>query len=909
MTQVQFTVNGRDVAVAAPPHRRLIDLLRLDLGLTGAKKGCGCGECGTCTVLLDGDPVCACLTLAAEVAGRQVVTVEGIGAERLHAVQQALVVNGAVQCGFCTPGMVIAGAALLQRNPDPSDAEIRAALTGNLCRCSGYQQIADGIRAAARAEVPAAEPHRIGARATREDALDKVTGRTAYTDDRPLEEGTLHALVVRSREVHAWIRQIDVERAKAVPGVVEVITSADVPGEALFGNSVADQPVLAQDRVRFFGEAVAVVVAETVDAAEAARALVAPDYVPLPPVTDPAHALRPETVAIHPDREGGNLLCQLRLERGDVEAAIEGAATVVERTYRTSWQEHACLETEVADAEPDGQGGIVVRCPSQNVFFDRLHVCRALGLSRDQVRVIQQPTGAAFGGREDIYAQTHAALAAHLTGRPVRLLWSRDETQIATTKRHPTTMTYRAGLDASGRIVGLSVDVLGDTGAYASWGPNIARKALVHAVGPFDVENLQVRVRLAYTNNGISGAFRGFGATQVTFGYGSFAAELARKARLEHVDFLRRNHLAAGRITATGQEVVGDALEECLARALAEAGPRPPPTEGDRIRGRGVATFLYGIGYGNAIPDIGSAVVELGDDGEIIVRCGAIDYGQGARTVFLQIVCDVLNVPAECVTVVTGDTHATPDSGSTVASRQTTVSGGAVLKAAVGFRDSMLKAAAGRLSCDAADLATCGDGVIGAPAGPLRISWRDLAGHLTRIGGRRGRQARFRLRSERLDLQSGQGDAYGTYAFGCQVADVEVDTRTGAVVVERITAAHDVGKAINPSMVEGQIVGGTVMGLGFALTEHHRLDGGIPVTWNLDTYRLPTAVDAPEIVPILVEQADAQGPHGARGIGEPAMVGTAPAIANAVADALDRQPRELPITPERCWSLIRGDAG
>jgi len=907
MIQLKFTVNGSDAVVDVPPHRRLIDVLRTDLGLTGGKEGCGCGECGACTVLLDGDPVCACLTLAAEAAGRQVVTVEGIGAERLHAVQEALIANGAVQCGYCTPGMVVAGAALLQRNPDPTDEEIRQALAGNLCRCSGYQQICDGIRAAARADKPAPAPHRIGARATREDALDKVTGRTAYTDDLPLAEGALHARVARSQEVHAWIREIDVEQAALVPGVVAVLTAADVPGENAFGNAVEDQPVLAADRVRFFGEAVAIVVAETPAAAEEARALVVVDYVPLPPVTDPAQALRPDTVVLHPDREEGNLLCHLRLERGDADAAIRGAATVVERTYRTSWQEHACLETEVADAAPDGEGGVVVRCPSQNVFFDRLHVCRALGLLRDQVRVIQQPTGAAFGGREDIYAQTHAALAAHRTGRPVRLIWSRDETQIATTKRHPTTMTYRAGLDDDGRIVGLSVDVLGDTGAYASWGPNIARKALVHAAGPFDVEDLEVRVRLAYTNNGISGAFRGFGATQVTFGYAAFAAELAREVGQDHVAFLRRNHLTPGRRTATGQEVVGDALEECLQRALDRAGPRPARREGDHVRGRGVASFLYGIGYGNAIPDIGSAVVELGDDGGIVVRCGAIDYGQGARTVFLQIVCDVLDVTAERVTVITGDTHATPDSGSTVASRQTTVSGSAVLKAAAGFRDSMSKAAAGLLEYDVDRLRIGVDGVYERSGDSLLLPWRDLANRLAEAGERRGRQARYRLRSGRLDLASGQGDAYGTYAFGCQVADVEVDTRTGAVTVERITAAHDVGKAINPAMVEGQIIGGTVMGLGFALTEHHRLDGGIPVTWNLDTYRLPTAVDAPEIVPIVVEQADAQGPFGARGIGEPAMVATAPAIANAVADALGRHPSELPLTPERCWSLVRED--
>ena len=905
--EVHLDINGRETAVLTRPDRRLVDLLRTDLGLTGTKEGCGCGECGACTVLLDGEPVGACLVLAAEAHGSSVTTVEGIagGEDRLHRVQEAFLAVGAVQCGYCTPGMVMAAAALLERDPDPDEATIREALSGNLCRCSGYQQLVDAVQMAARDGIPAPGPARVGERALREDARDKLTGCTCYTDDLPLTDDTLYAVVARSHEVHARIEWVDEEAALAVPGVVDVITAMDVPGENLYGNSVADQPVLASDRVRFFGEAVAVVVAESHEAAVQGAAALDVETTPLPPVTDAAQALRDATVKLHPDHETGNLLVQLDLARGDVDAALAGAARVVERTYHTSRQEHACLETEVAEAAPDGDGGIVVRCPSQNVFFDRLHVCKALGLSRDQVRVIQQPTGAAFGGREDIYAQTHAALAALRTGKRVRLAWSREESQLVTTKRHPATLTYRAGLDEDGRIVAVDVDVLADTGAYASWGPNISRKALVHAAGPFAAENQRVRVRTAYTNNGVSGAFRGFGATQVTFGYGVFAAELARECGLDHVEFLRRNHLAVGDITATGQTVEGGGLAVCLDGVVEAAGERPAPSAPGMLQGRGLASIFYGIGYGNAIPDIGSAVVELADDGRIEVRCGAIDYGQGARTVFWQIVSDVLGVSGDQVVVITGDTHATPDSGSTVASRQTIVSGSAVEKAARVFRKAMIAGVAKHAGLDAEALATADAGVVDAD-GATVVSWANLVSVLDDAGERRAKQARYRLKSGKLDLENGQGKAYGTYAFGCQLADVEVDPTTGAVTVQRIVAAHDVGKAINPAMVEGQIAGAAVMGLGFALTEQHRIDGGVPVTWNLDTYRLPTSVDAPPIVPIIVEEPDDAGPYGARGIGEPAMVATAPAIANAVADALGEPPRDLPIMPQRVWEGMRG---
>ncbi len=855
----RLLVNGEPVE--APAGRRLLDVLREDLGLTGAKEGCGCGECGACTVWLDGAPVCSCLLPAGEADGRAVTTVEGLpGDDELHVVQRALVAAGAVQCGYCTPGVAMAAAALLRRAPDPDDRTIREALSANLCRCTGYQQVIDAVHLAARGG-GGAVGHGVGARAEREDAPDKVRGAARYTADLPAG-GALFAAVARSAEVHAGLVAVDLAPALAVAGVVDAFGHEAIPGEKHFGNAVPDQPVLAIDRVRFAGEAIAVVVADSREAARRGAAAVRVETVALPRIVDPVEALHPQSPVVHPGRRDGNLLTHRRLRRGDAAAAIEAAPTVVQRTYRTTWQEHACLEPEVAEAEPDGEGGVVVRCPSQNVFFDRLHVCRALGLPRQQVRVVQQPTGAAFGSREDIYAQTHAALAALRSGRRVRLEWSREESQIATTKRHPATMTYRAGLDAEGRILGMQVEVLADTGAYASWGPNIARKMVVHAAGPLAVPDLAVDVRLAYTNNGIAGAFRGFGATQVAFGHASFTAELARVAGLDHAELLRRNRVRDGAPTATGQPVAGDPLGTCLERALAAAGPPPGPRcDGAVRRGRGLAVFHYGIGYGHGIPDIGSARFAQLPDGRVELRCGAVDYGQGARTVFRQIACEELGLPPDRIVVVTGDTHGTPDSGSTVASRQTTVSGAAVAKAARAFRERVLEG---------------GDG-------------RDV------------QQGRVRLRSGALDEDDGQGDAYGTYAFGCQIADVAVDTATGAVTVERVVAAHDVGRAINPAMVEGQIAGGVAMGLGLALHEEHVIRQGVPATRNLDGYRLPTAADVPPVEVVLIEDPDPHGPYGARGIGEPAMIPTAPAITNAIEDAVGFRARRLPVRSEHVY--------
>ncbi len=908
--EITMTINGVPRTIRTPPDRRLLDLLRDDLGLTGTKEGCGCGECGACTVLVDGALVNACLLLAAQADGASITTVEGLGTpESPSVVQAAFVAETASQCGYSTPGMVVAVTKLLEDHPEASRDEARRHLSGNLCRCTGYRQILNAVERARSGHVTfPAGADGVGRSAWRVDALDKVTGRTRYAADLPWPEGLLHGVTVRSTEVHARLVEVRTGRALAMPGVVRVLTSKDIPGETHFGNATPDQPVLVVDHIRFYGEAIAVVLAESLEAARDGAAAVEVVTEPLPPVTSPEAALADGAPLLHPD---GNLAVHHRLSRGDARAAMARADVVVERTYRTPAQEHVCLEPEVAVAYPDGAGGVTVKAPSQNVFFDRHHIARALGLSKNRVRMIQTPTGAAFGGREDVYAHTHAALGAVLTGRPTRIVWTREESQVATTKRHPAVMQYKAGLSSNGKILAMEIRVLADTGAYQSWAPNIGRKMLVHATGPYDVENVSTDIRMAYTNNGISGAFRGFGATQVLFAAECFADELATAAGLSPVAFRRLNHLAIGRTTATGQKITGSCgLAECMDRAVAEAermaSLRPPPPPGT-VRGRGLSTIYYGIGYGNAIPDIGSAIVELLPEGMFQVRCGAVEYGQGLLTVFTQIAAEVLGVGRGHIRVMTGDSAETPDSGSTVASRQTYVSGEAVRRAAERLRTELLEFAAQHWQRRLDRLTFTSDGL--AAGGDILCSLEAFHRICVEKGVRTRRQARFKASSTRLDLETGQGNAYWPYAFAAHVAGVEVDTRTGNVRVISIVAAHDVGKAINPAMVEGQIAGGAAQGLGFALFENHRFDNGVPLTRNLDTYRIPGFTDMPDVVPILVEEPEPTGPFGAKGVGEPVLVALPPAIANAVAAATGKRFRELPILPEDVRRALCGRPG
>lgn len=740
----------------------------------------------------------------------------------------------------------------------------------------------------------------VGARPARRDSLEKVLGSLRFSADLKLP-GALHLAVVRSTEAHARLRAIRSDEALKVPGVVRVFTAADVPGENRYGiiRATADQTMLASDRVRQVGDPVALVAAETPEAAAEGARRVQVDYDPLPVLVDPVEALDALAGAIH---EKGNLCFEQKVVRGDVDRAFARAAAVVERTYRTAMVEHAYLEPEAGVAYREG-GVLVVVCSTQNPHYDRDDLCRLLGLGPDQVRVIQAPTGGGFGGKLDLSVQPYVALATWLTGRPSRLVYSREESFLASGKRHPFTMKYRSAADAEGRLLAVEADLVADTGAYSSYGLAVVMRSAVHAVGPYRVPNARVRSRGVYTNRPFSGAMRGFGTPQVAFGHESQMDLLAEALGLDSLQVRLVNALRPGDTTVTGQtlgESVG--LVECLEKvgAVRDRWRRALRSDDEHLRGLGVGAMLYGIGN-TGVSNPSTAQVELSPDGAFTLFTGAADIGQGSDQTLLMLCADVLGVGVDDLRLVRGDTARTTNAGNTSASRQTYISGAAVVEAAQKAREQLLAEAATRLGIPGADLELVDGCVRSRRSAEPGLDVRDLAASLAARGGRVRGEGHFDPDVSVLDHQTGQGRPYATHAFAAQVAQVSVDRATAQVTVERLAAAHDVGRAIHPAGVLGQITGGVAMGLGMAVMEEFTPGADT----NLDTYLIPTALDVPRLTPMFVEKAEPTGPFGAKGVGEPALIPTAPAILNALAEACGTRIDHLPANLERVLDALR----
>ena len=591
---MKFTVNGLLVDVEPQPGEMLVDLLRERLNLTGTKVGCNEAECGACTVLLDGEPVLSCTYPAAKAEGRQVVTVEGLassaphtvaldvaqeGAQALHPLQAAFVLHGAVQCGFCIPGQLMTAEALLQHNPQPSEAEIRSALKDTLCRCAGYPTIVRAIQAAAHtletgepllspAFTPSAQPLEVvGAPNVRPDAVGKVTGTALFTDDLKFE-GMLHARVKRAGVPHAFLCRLDISKAQALPGVVAVLTAADIPGEANHGLVIFDWPALVGigERVRYVGDAVAIVAAETRQIASAALDLIEAEYDLQPVVSSAVQARQPDSPVLHP---AGNLLKHIKVRKGDMAQGFAEAEIILEHTFHTAITDHAFLETECSIARPLPDGRMEIYVGSQIPYSDRNQVARALGWPEERVRVIGQLMGGGFGGKEDIAGQIHAALLANFTGRPVKLLFDRHESLLVHPKRHATQIKVKMGAKRNGRLTAVETELYGDTGAYASLGEKVLTRATTHSTGPYDVPHAKADCYAMYTNNPPAGAFRGFGVIQSAFAIESMMDMLAEKLEIDRVELRRMNALRVGSSTNTGQELhesVG--LLECLEKTM-----------------------------------------------------------------------------------------------------------------------------------------------------------------------------------------------------------------------------------------------------------------------------------------------------------------------------------------------------
>ena len=891
---IAFTLNGAAVSVNAPPTERLSDVLRDRLGLRGTKVGCDAGDCGACTVLVDGASVCACLIPAARVAGRDVQTIEAVTPD-LTRLRAAFLRHGAAQCGICTPGMLMAAAELLARVPKPDEASVNTALSGVLCRCTGYRKIIAAVMDA-HVETPVTKPEpgpMVGQSLPRQDGAAKVAGDSFGADYVP--DGALRVVALRSPHAHASFAFGDLAAFARRAGVVGVFTATDIPGRNAFGviPAFADQPAIAAARARFRGECVAIVAFEAGTEPDLTGFPV--QWTPLPALASPAEAEADGAALINPTR-ARNQLIEGRVRKGNVAAAIASSAHVVAGRITTAFVEHAYIEPEAGAAWIEGNV-LVIRACTQAPVMDRDDTAAILGLPASRVRIIPSAVGGGFGSKLDISLQPLIGLATLKTGRPSRMVYSRAESMASTTKRHPAEMHGRIGCDAVGRITGVEFEGRFNTGAYSSWGPTVANRVPVHVSGPYLTPAIAAKARAIHTHGPVSGAFRGFGVPQAAVWQETLYDQLADKAGLDRLEFRILNALRDGDPSATGQVMRAAGIYECLTalrphwtRALADVAHN-----GHLRRGVGVASCWYGCGN-TALPNPSTIRIGVTPRGQLVLHQGATDIGQGSNTVISQIAADALGVPVAAFTLVGPDTAVTPDAGKTSASRQTFVTGRAAWAAGVALRATILR------------MANLGDvAAIGFESGKILVSEGSVSHLLDPRNMPPNAHGYAIMAEETYDPPTtplnadGQGSPYAVYGYGAQMVELEVDTRLGTTRLIKITAAHDLGRAINPQLAEGQIEGGIAQGIGMALMEEY-----IPGrTDNLHDYLIPTIGDVPPIESLLIEVPDPNGPFGAKGLGEHVLIPTAPAILNAIRHATGAGVTQLPALPHRVLAAIK----
>ena len=899
---VTFCLNGETHTYTGDPFYRLANVIRDEYGLTGTKIGCDAGDCGACTVLINKEQACGCLVPVAQAQDCEIETVENLQTSELgSALQKSFLHYGAAQCGICTPGMLVAAVSLLSHDPKPDRMTVEDTLGGVLCRCTGYRKIIDAVLNAHKfvgANITEAlEASGVGTRLERVDGQPKVTGNDKFAADHAPTDA-LWLRVIRSPYARATFKINDIEAfISSNPGVETILTATDVPGENSFGiyPDLKDQPVFADGSVRYRGEAVLAVVGTKVAVNALKFADIPIDWKPQDPISGVAAALKEASTVIH-DNIPDNVLTRGRLRKGTVEGAFEDRA-VAAGDLQTAFVEHAYIEPEAGFAIRVGNRIEITAC-TQAPYMDLDECARVLGLKRDAVRIIPSACGGGFGGKLDASIQLPLAVAAWRLNRPVRAIYTRIESMASSTKRHPATITARAAANGDGLLSAFEMQADFDTGAYASWGPTVADRVPVHATGPYLVPNILVDSRSIYTNSPPSGAFRGFGVPQAAILQERLYDDLAEQLDLDPFEFRYRNAIRAGVPTATGQILTHSVgLVECLDalrphwdKLRMDANRQNAANNAPRRRGVGVGCMWYGCGN-TSMSNPSTMHVTLERNGKLTLFSGAVDIGQGSNTVMLQICADALGLSPANFSLVLGDTDLTADAGKTSASRQTFVSGKAAFNAGRAMRAEILRLAN---SGDEAVLRLEGAHVIVEEDG--RTISLDLSTLPTQIGGDvvLKSEGTFDPPTTPLDAD-GQGNPYATFGFAAQIADLEVDRELGTVHLRKIIAAHDLGRAINPTLVEGQIHGGIAQGIGLALMEEY-----IPgQTENLHDYLIPTFGDVPDIDVILVEDPEPHGPFGAKGIGEPALVPTAPAIFGAIRHATGVRASQVPLLPHR----------
>ncbi|MCP4683302.1 MAG: xanthine dehydrogenase family protein [Desulfobacterales bacterium] len=736
----------------------------------------------------------------------------------------------------------------------------------------------------------------IGKNIIRRDVFGKITGTSQFCADMELKE-SISLKVLRSSRHHAVIEDIDTAKAMAIPGVIKVFTALDIPGENLTGIINKDQPLLAHGKVRSKADPVALVAAQTDEAALRALAAIDVTYKDLEPIFDIEDALNPDAPEIH---ETGNILFTRRIKKGDATAAFKDCHTIIEKRYKTPAIEHNFIEPDAGAGYVDEDGTLVIYASTQNPHYDHKEVAGLLALENDQVRTIQAVTGGGFGSKLDLNVQGFIGLALYHLKSPVRCVFTREESYLATAKRHPFIIDMKTGTDENGKLVAIKMRAYCNTGAYGSYGIAVATRAAVHGTGPYEIEHVDIKCSCVYTNQTFSGAMRGFGAPQMAFAHESQIDLHAQSLGIDPWQIRMINGFKRGSINGTGQKLIESVgFHECLKRVK----PYYDQASEDWVakttspfikRGIGLGAMWYGIGN-TGVQNPSTAKIEMDQKGRITLFTGCADIGQGSTTTLTQIAAEVLGISPEAIFVVVGDTKLTTNAGATSASRQTYISGNAVKNATDKLASVLLTQGADKLKVSKT-LLEFGDHclhVSGNRDKSVDFAW--LAKRIHKKGGSLSWQGYFDPETIPLDPETGQGAPYGTYAFACQLAFVEVDVLTGEINVKKIVAAHDVGKAIHPENVIGQICGGVAMGVGFALMEEFEYGK----TQSMKDYHTPTCADMPEVVSIIIEDSEPTGPFGAKGVGEPALIPTAPAILNAVSNALGKRIYSLPASLER----------
>ena len=911
-TTVSFILNDLPQTLAVNPLRRFSDVLREDLGLTGTKVGCDAGDCGACTILVDGEQRYACLTAVGQLEGHNARTVEGLAKNGdLTPLQQAFLDEGAAQCGICTPGMLMAAQSLLDRTPNPTEAQVLDALGGVLCRCTGYTKIVEAVLKAGQTSSSEPTPSSgsaVGSRMVKVDGKQKVTGEEIYSADYTPED-SLWLRAIRSPHPRAKFTLAQPEKVlKKYPGIIKILTADDVTGNNGFGiyAHIKDQPVLAKDHVRFRGEAVVALIGERENVESVSEEDLGLTWEPLEAIRGCDAALSGKLEPVQSEIVD-NILAEGFLKKNDVEKAFAESFAVAEGVWTTSAVEHGYLEPEAGYARKIGQRLEIFVC-TQSPYMDQTEVAQFLGIEPGQVRIIPSAVGGGFGGKLDISVQPLVALAAWILGRPVRSIYTRPESMVSTTKRHPVQMSARAGCSKDGKLTAYEYHGDFNTGAYASWGPTVADRVPVHCSGPYFVPNVLSQSRALLTNESPSGAFRGFGTPQAAIANDALLDVLAEKIGMDALEFRFKNALRKGDRTATNQLLensVGqvECLESLKSRWVKWRKQAEDFNQNNKNVKRGVGCGSAWYGCGNTSLSNPSTIrVGINGEGKLTLYNGAMDIGQGTNTIMVQICADALGLPASQFEYVMGDTDLTADAGKTSASRQAFVSGKATQLAGEHLRGQIIQLAE---ASENATLYLEQNGTVGSgklivedEAGEHVIVLADILPQTN--GDVLTGEGTFDPPTTTLD-ENGQGSPYATYGFGAHIAEVEVDTLLGTTKVLRLAAAHDVGKTINPTQVEGQIQGGIAQGLGMALMEEYVQC----VSENLHDYLMPTVGDMPEIEIILIEDPEPLGPYGAKGIGEHALIPTAPAILAGIKHATGISIRHVPATPDRVFTALQ----